>query len=131
MEDITKETKKLNQIADLKESVKENDFVIKGGKKLFAKGNQLAKGRRKQKPFSLKEDLLKSLKDLKKRDKKAYWKLISSYWQDPKMRSFLMEQIDGKARQSMEIGGTQANPIRIIEISQISPDLPHIEPLEQ
>ena len=32
------------------------------------------------------------------------------------MRQFLMEQIDGKASQSISLGGNQGNPIRIIEV---------------
>ena len=117
-------TESINNITINKEKkdksivLKEGFTLNKEGKKVFSKGNQLArgKGRPKNKPFSLKEDLLKSLKELKRKDKKRYWNIITSYWEDPKMRAFLMEQIDGKAKQSLEVGALQSNPIRILEI---------------
>jgi len=76
------------------------------------------KGRPKNKPFSLKSDILKSLKRIKKKKPELYEEIIDSYWKDPKKREFLLEIIDGKARQSMEFAGSLENPVRIIEVKQ-------------
>lgn len=74
------------------------------------------KGRPKNKPFSIREDLIKSLKRIKKRNPEKYQDIIDSYWADNKMRQFLLEIVDGKARQSIEMAGTMENPVRVIEV---------------
>ena len=79
------------------------------------------KGRPKEKVFSLKADILKSLKRIKKKKPQLYEEIIDSYWKDAKKRELLLEIIDGKARQSMDIGGNMTNPIRIIEIKPMTP----------
>jgi len=107
------DTEEVNNINQKEKGVVKTDKPY-----LFKKGmSGNPKGRPKNKPFSLKDDLLKSLKQLKKTNKRKYWELITSYWEDPKMRTFLMEQVDGKARQSLEVGAIQSNPIRVLEIT--------------
>ena len=112
----TKEETNDTILKDKESSEKKSDFVLKDGKYLFAKGNKASKGINKRQQFSLKNDLIKSLKRIKKRDKIKYQNIIDSYWTEKGMRQFLMEQIDGKASQSISLGGNQGNPIRIIEV---------------
>ena len=73
-------------------------------------------GRPKLSKFSLRDDLIKSLIRIKRKDKDLYQKIIDSYWLDPKMRAFLFEQIDGKARQSLELAGSMENPVRVVTV---------------
>ena len=76
-------------------------------------------GRPKGSGFSLKNDLIKSLKRIRKNNPALYKEIIDSYWKDPKMRMFLLEIVDGKARQSMEMSGDMQNPIRVIKVQQM------------
>ncbi len=69
-----------------------------------------------QSNFSIRQDLIKSLKQIKRKNPKLYQEIIASYWQDTKLRPFLLEIIDGKARQQVDFGGNMSNPIRIIEV---------------
>ena len=104
-----------------KENINKNaNFVIKDGRKLFAKGHNLSKGINKRKEFSLKNDLIKALKRIKHKDSAKYREIIESYWENKSMRQFLMEIIDGKARQSTELSGNLQNPIRIIEVKPMT-----------
>jgi hypothetical protein len=105
-----------------------NKDLIKGkfGRPEFAKGNKLAtkenkaKAQAKPQAFSIKEDLIKELKSIKRKDKKLYKEIIASYWKADSagMRQFLLEIIDGKARQSTEISGNLQNPVRILHITK-------------
>ena len=98
------------------EPIKKN----KGGNPNWIKGvSANPKGRPKGKIFSLKDDILKSLKRIKKKKPEMYQEIIDSYWTDPKRREFLLEIIDGKARQSIEMSGTMENPVRVIEVKQM------------
>ena len=91
--------------------------VNKGGNPNWEKGKSgNPKGRPKNKVFSIRQDLIDSLRKIKKKKPDLYREIIESYWQDKKMRGFLLEIVDGKARQSMEIGGNLENPVRIIEV---------------
>ena len=74
------------------------------------------KGRPKESIFSLRDDLIASLRRIKKNNPQKYQEIIDSYWEEPKWRQFLLEIVDGKARQSTEIGGMKQNPIRVIEV---------------
>jgi len=112
---------KENENKEVKGIDRDRDFELKNGKYVFKKGNKIAKDRKPHKPFSLKEDLIKSLKRIKKTQPDLYKKIIDSYWADGKMRQFLFEVIDGKARQSVEMSGTMSNPIRIIEVREEKP----------
>ncbi len=87
---------------------------------LWAKGiSGNPKGRPKNTPFSLKDDLIKSLKRIKHKNPHKYQEIIDSYWNERGMRQFLLEIVDGKARQSTEIIGSLENPVRIIEVKQM------------
>ena len=77
------------------------------------------KGRKKLKPFSLREDIIDQLKKLRRRNRKEYDKIIASYIKSEKMRQFLLEIIDGKARQSVNMTGTMQNPVRVIQVKQM------------
>jgi len=98
------------------DSDKNGDFEIKDGKYRFKKGNQAFRKRKPKKPFSLREDLIKSLRRIKKQNPLKYKEIIDSYWSDKRMRQFLLEIVDGKARQSTEVIGSLENPVRIIEV---------------
>ena len=115
----TKELKENDEIKSIVPADKEKDFELKGNRFYFKKGNTASKGISKRKVFSLREDLIKSLKRIKKSDPAKYKSIIDSYWSDSKMRPFLMEIIDGKANQRVEMSGTMSNPIRIIEVRPI------------
>ena len=110
-----------NKEAETKETAKEketNRTEPVRGKRLFVKGiSGNPKGRPKKKPFSIREDLINSLRQIRSRDKKLYNEIIASYWRDPKMRQFLLEIVDGKARQSMDIGSIKDNPVKMVVIA--------------
>jgi len=98
--------------------------VNKGGNPNWEKGKSgNPKGRPKNKVFSIRQDLIDSLRKIKKKKPDLYKEIIESYWQDKKMRGFLLEIVDGKARQSMEIGGNLENPVRIIEVKPQENDI--------
>lgn len=108
------------------------EYKGKGGNPNWIKGvSANPKGRPKDRPFSLKADILKSLKRIKKKKPELYEEIIDSYWKDAKKREFLLEIIDGKARQSMELTGTMENPVRMIEVKPMAeeekPDLSRAE----
>lgn len=116
-------------ISESKSEIKEIEDIpkkpVKGGR-LFVKGiSGNPKGRPKSKGFSLRDDLIKSLIRIKRKDPLKYQSIIDSYWSEKGMRQFLLEIVDGKARQSVEMSGTMENPIRIIEIKPM--DLPQKE----
>ena len=102
------------------QSPKTEKTTAKRPKHLWKKGQSgNPKGRKKSKPFSLREDIISQLKKLRKRNRKEYDKIISSYIKSEKMRQFLLEIIDGKARQSVNMTGTMQNPVRVIEVKQM------------
>lgn len=112
----TEEIKDHSEQEIVKTTDKDRDFELKNGKYVFKKGNQAFKKRRTKKGFSLREDLIKSLIRIKRKNKQQYEEIIDSYWKEKGMRQFLLEIVDGKARQSTEIIGNLENPIRIIEV---------------
>ena len=112
----TVETETNNKKKKEEETVKNMNFTFKGKRGYFKKGNKLATGRKKSKPFSIREDVITQLKKLRRKNRKEYDVIINSYIKSEKMRQFLLEIIDGKARQSVEMSGTMQNPVRIIEI---------------
>ena len=123
----SKDTIPTNELESKPSIVKERDFELKNGRNLFRKGNQASKGRPKSKPFSVRDDVIAQLKKLKHKNRKEYDAIIYSYIKLEKMRQFLLEVIDGKARQSMEIGGNSTNPIRTIEVKAMeTPLLPEL-----
>jgi hypothetical protein len=97
------------------------DGHLKPGSVLNPKGS--VKGAR---IFSLREDLINSLKRLKHKNPKQYRDLIDSYWLDPKYRQFCMEVIDGKPNQRIEQVGSLSNPIRTIEVKQLIVQTPNL-----
>lgn len=102
----------INKEVNINKSIREYHF--KEGN-TYSKG----KGRPKNSVFSLKQDLINSLKRIKSKDKKKYQEIIDSYWDNPNNRKFLLEIIDGKAKQTTEQVGDLQNPIRIIEVKQM------------
>lgn len=112
----------INQNNTIEKEVKSNlkdRYEYKNGRFGLKKGVKIALGRKAKKPFSLREDLIKSLRQIKKKNSTLYKEIIESYWVDGKMRQFLLEIVDGKARQSVEMSGTMENPVRVIEVKQI------------
>ena len=102
------------------QSPKEAETTAKRPEHLWKKGQSgNPKGRKKSKPFSLKEDIISQLKKLRKRNRKEYDTIIASYIKSERMRQFLLEIIDGKARQSVSMTGTMQNPVRVIEVKQM------------
>ena len=112
---LAERNKDLNLSISNNNKVIKEGFELKGSKVLFKAGNTLGKGRPKG-TFSIRQDLIKSLKQIKRKNPKLYQEIIASYWQDTKLRPFLLEIIDGKARQQVDFGGNMSNPIRIIEV---------------
>lgn len=106
----------VNDIKDIKKDVK--PWLFKAGNK------EAIKRKKKDKVFSLRDDLLDSLKKLKTKSPKQYWELINSYWLDPKMRGFLMETIEGKATQRVEQIGSLNNPVRVIQVKELNIQAP-------
>jgi hypothetical protein len=115
-----------NKDTETKETAKEeetNKIEPVRGKRLFVKGiSGNPKGRPKKKPFSIREDLINSLRRIRSKNKKLYNEIVDSYWRDPKMRQFLLEIVDGKARQSMDIGSIKDNPVKMVVISKMIDD---------
>jgi len=100
---------------DKNEEMKRKE-IKKRGNPNWKKGMSTPNPGGKRKEFSLKNDLVKALKRIKHKDPAKYREIIESYWENKAMRQFLMEIIDGKARQSTELSGNMSNPIRIIEV---------------
>ena len=122
-QDISKEIQSENKAGefDMGEEMKVKSGSMgvkkKAGNPNWKKGiSGNLKGRPKGSIFSLREDLINSLRRIKKNNPQKYQEIIDSYWEEPKWRQFLLEIVDGKARQSTEIGGMKQNPIRVIEV---------------
>jgi len=119
-EEEIQEIKEETEIKPEVKPIEEIENPVKKGKFLFQKGNKYGKGRPKKTEFSLKNDLIKALKRIKHKDPAKYRGIIESYWENKSMRQFLMEIIDGKAKQSTELSGNLQNPIRIIEVKPMA-----------
>jgi len=115
-----KENGTLDNTADKETDNKDKDITA-NKPWLFKKGiSGNPTGSKKRKPFSIREDLINSLRQIRTRDKKLYNEIIASYWRDPKMRQFLLEIVDGKARQSMDIGSIKDNPVKMVVIAPMT-----------
>jgi len=117
-----KENGTLDKTADKKTDNKDKDITA-NKPWLFKKGiSGNPSGSKKRKPFSIREDLINSLRRIRSKNKKLYNEIVDSYWQDPKQRQFLLEIVDGKARQSLDVGSIKDNPVKMVVIGKMIDD---------
>ena len=72
----------------------------------FIEGHPPTSTGRPKGSISLLTDIKQRLIKLAKEEPDKYQELIDSYWQDVKLRQFLLEMIDGKAKQPVEMSGS-------------------------
>ena len=82
----------------------------------FKKGQSGNKKGRPKTEFSIMKDIIKELKWFKKNKPDLYKQKLREYILKEKFGQFLVEMIDGKARQSTELSGSLQDPVRIVEV---------------